>query len=435
MTTNEIKRIKFQLNAIADFKDAIDTASSKSSRYISLFSDEKKTNKIGFIVQQIKKINTVSESHNTINEVYKISNLNGSGKSTEFRLVESVRGNLVKSLSSRTPMKSRNLSGAGVELGFNLVSVFKKQLASGLVSLAIVWEQDSLQESIKQEVFFDSSNIKKSTNRKRNMYYFSLYSDSNLSNNIGCIRHIFKDVNVSRLQKQFQVSNVIVDIYERNSLSLPSGSIYFNLIKDGVLDFTDILSDSNFSTGEMSDKISKNASCNLNSNKSNSKGVIKSIFLSFLDYIVDRPNATLNPLKELYFDYEKSKVDLRNRNNWSIPLVSDLNDKNSQKGTLVLQKRTHILPTGKGFTDVLMTTTLNDFKSTIKNNFTYNGIIKDIKEVFYNLNVSSNSLAGDLMNRANGVLTKIRPLETAGLKQNGRLIKEFMMTVGYPPYF
>lgn len=434
MTSREIKRIKFQLNAIADFKEAIDTASSKASRYISLFSDEKKTNKIGFIVQEIKKIHTVSESHNTINEVYKISNLNGSGKSTEFRLVESVRGNLVKSLSSRTPMKSRNLSGAGVELGFNLVSVFKKQLASGLVSLAIVWEQDSLQESIKQEVFFDSSNIKKSTNRKRNMFYFSLYSDSNLSNNIGCIRHIVKDVNVSRLQKQLQVSNVIVDIYERNSL--PSGSMYFNSMKDKLeSDLTDVLSDSNFSTGEMSSKSSKYPCCNLKPHKSNSKGVIKSIFLSFLDYIVDRPNATLNPLKELYFDYEKSQVDLRNRNNWSIPLVSDLNDKNSQKGTLVLQKRTHILPTGKGFTDVLMTTTLNDFKSTIKNNFTYNGIIKDIKEVFYNLNVSSNSLAGDLMNSSNGVLTTIRPWEPAGLKQNGRLYNTFRMTVGYGPLF
>ena len=133
----------------------------------------------------------------------------------------------------------------------------------------------------------------------------------------------------------------------------------------------------------------------------------------------------------MYFDYEKSQVDLRNRNNLSIPLFSDLNDKNSQKGTLVLQKRTHILPTGKGFTDVLMTTTLNDFKSTIKNNFTYNGIIKDIKEVFYNLNVSSNSLAGDLMNSSNGVLTTTRPWETAGLKQNGRLYNIFLMTVGY----
>ena len=112
-----------------------------------------------------------------------------------------------------------------------------------------------------------------------------------------------------------------------------------------------------------------------------------------------------------------------------------MNDKNSQKGTLVLQKRTHILPTGKGFTDVLMTTTLNDFKSIIKNNFTYNGIIKDIKEVFDNLNVSSNSLAGDLMNRARGVLTTIRPLETAGLKQYGRLYNTFRMTVGYGPLF
>ena len=56
MTSNENKRNKFQINAIADFKDANDTDSSKSSRYISLFSDEKKQIKSALWYNKLKKL-------------------------------------------------------------------------------------------------------------------------------------------------------------------------------------------------------------------------------------------------------------------------------------------------------------------------------------------------------------------------------------------
>jgi len=432
MTTNGNKQNKFQINVFADFKDAIDTVSQKASSYISLFSDEQKTNKIGCILQQIDKINTVSESYNNINEVFKIYNLNGSGLSTEFQLAQTVEGNLLKSLASRTPMKSRILSGAGVELGFNLVTVFKKQLASGLVSLAIVWEQDSLQESIKQEVFFDAFNIKKSISGK--MYYHSLYSDSNLTNNIGRIRQIVNNINVPILSKQYQSSNLIVDIYEGNSLSLPSGSIDFNDFSEGDPGFYHLISNSNFSSGDLSSgDLSNYFSANLKLSESNKRGgtLVKGLLLKLFKGLGDELKSKSNSLEELYFDYNKSNVDLSDSNKLYIPLYKDLNNSNSKEGCLVLQQNTHILPAGVVYTDVTMITSLYKSKSIIKNFFSYNGRIEDLKDVFNNLTIKSSSLASDIVNKASGVLTTIRPWETAGLKQNGRLINGFWMTVGY----
>ena len=391
---------KLQINAFMDISAGVNPVSSIASNYVQIYSDKQKTNVIGCVLQNITPSNFLNGSSFDVMELYKLYNVAGS--STEFSVSQVVKGNLFKALNSNNvPMKAAVLSGSGPANGFNKVTIYKKQdAASGLVSLAITWEMDSMKVQAEQDFYMNLLDVKKSIDGKSNIVSF--YTDKALTQVAGNIVSNITTSQLPSIKETYQSLNSVMN-FSANT-NIPKGALVLNSLQSGsISSLLPLEAKSTLTSGILSGALSTFTQVKIMSN------VLSSNVFSFKVQVNIASNLLPALLPAPITYYAKSNIipSLSDSNIGKLELFSNKDLSGSPQGLMVLTNKSANTPGGASGSNVNIKLVQNNANSNTPNvaqfAFVYNQNNESLQDALKFQSLSTRSLSGHNVQNFNGI--------------------------------
>lgn len=298
-------------------------------------------------------------------------------------------------------MKAAMLSGSGPANGFNKVTIYKKQdAASGLVSLAITWEMDSMKVKAEQDFYLNISNAKKSIDGKS--YIVSFYSDKALTQVAGNIVSKITTSQLPSIKETYQSLNTVMN-FSANT-NIPKGALVLNTLASGSISSSilPLAAKSTLTSGILSGGLADSTLVKVISNG------LSSNVVKFKIQVNKRPSSPPIKTRKFYID-GPTITSLNNQNISKFNLYDNLELSGSPKGLIIFNKTPSISPNSSEYIGtnvdckVLLYKSNSDSTSnTFRFTFGYNQYKESLQDVLKSLtNLTTNSISGSIAQISN----------------------------------
>ena len=402
MTTKDNNPEKLQIIAYMDPSAGSNPVSNIASNYVKLYSDSQKTNVIGCVLQNITASQFLDGSNFNVEEQYKIYNVAGS--STEFTVSQVVQGSLLQALNSNNvPMKAAMLSGSGPANGFNKVTVYKKQdAASGLVSLSITWQMDSMKVQVEQDFYLNILDIEKSIDGKSNVGSF--YSDSALKNVAGNIAEGITTSQLPDIKETYQSLNTVINL--TGNTNIPKGAFVLKTLRSGS-SLSSLAAKNTLVSGVLSGDLADYTQVKV---MSNGDGQLSNI-VSFKIQVNIASNLVPVPAPITLYAKNNNVYSLNNSNIGTLKLFSNMDLSGSPQGFIILNNKSANTPEGESGSNVNFRLVLKNKNSNTPDTaqfvFSYNQSNESLQDALKYQSLSTRSLSGDNVSSFNGMKLSI----------------------------